>query len=281
MIIAISGKQQSGKDFSAEEIIKLLPNYNWKIVKFADKVKDIVCLLIGCTRLQLENITFKNTPLGKEWEVWKVQLCDNGERIFSTYDEVIKYCNLYGYTDIDNIEYNDLTIESEFLTPRKLMQLIGTNAGRNIVHPSIWINATMVDYEKGNRNPNWIITDLRFPNEAEAIKKRNSILIRLERPIEQRWPGLYAEYQNYKAAQEKLFFLADSVDMNVEVLLFRSWIKRFNNDIWKTLVHESEVSLDDYDKFDHIIKNDTTEELITSLTKILETQIQYSKSIKK
>jgi len=270
MIIAISGKQQSGKDFSAEEIKKLLPNHNWKIVKFADKVKDIVCLLIGCTRLQLENITFKNTPLGKEWEVWKVQLCDNGKMIFSTYDEVKKYCELYGYADIDNIAYNDLTIEYEMLTPRNLMQLIGTNAGRNIVHPSIWINATMIEYEKENKYPNWIITDLRFPNEAEAIKKRNSILIRLERPIEQRWPGLYAEYQNYIVAQEKLFFLADSVDMKIEVLPFRSWIKRFNNDIWKTLVHESEVSLDDYDKFDHIIKNDTTEELITALTKILE-----------
>jgi hypothetical protein len=29
---------------------------------------------------------------------------------------------------------------------------------------------------------NWIITDLRFPNELEAIKKRNGLTIRINRP---------------------------------------------------------------------------------------------------
>jgi len=29
--------------------------------------------------------------------------------------------------------------------------------------------------------PNWIITDCRFPNEAEAIKKRGGILVRIQR----------------------------------------------------------------------------------------------------
>ena len=45
---------------------------NWKIVKFADKLKDIVCLLIGCTRQQLECREFKEKELGEEWGVWKV-----------------------------------------------------------------------------------------------------------------------------------------------------------------------------------------------------------------
>lgn len=35
----------------------------WKIVKFADKLKDIVCLLIGCTRQQLENRGIKSLSL--------------------------------------------------------------------------------------------------------------------------------------------------------------------------------------------------------------------------
>lgn len=30
--------------------------------------------------------------------------------------------------------------------------------------------------------PNWIITDVRFPNELKAIKDRNGITIRVERP---------------------------------------------------------------------------------------------------
>ena len=35
----------------------------WKIKKFADKVKNWVCDAIGCTRAQLEDQEFKNTPL--------------------------------------------------------------------------------------------------------------------------------------------------------------------------------------------------------------------------
>ena len=30
--------------------------------------------------------------------------------------------------------------------------------------------------------PNWIITDLRFPNEAKAVEKRGGITIRVNRP---------------------------------------------------------------------------------------------------
>jgi len=39
----------------------------WRIVRFADKVKNIVCLIIGCTREQLEDEQFKNTKLSEEW----------------------------------------------------------------------------------------------------------------------------------------------------------------------------------------------------------------------
>ena len=33
-------------------------------------------------------------------------------------------------------------------TPRLLLQLLGTDAGRNIVHPNIWVNALMSDYRQ-------------------------------------------------------------------------------------------------------------------------------------
>ncbi len=35
---------------------------------------------------------------------------------------------------------------------------------------------------KCSKYPNWIITDTRFPNEAEAIKKAGGIVIRVDRP---------------------------------------------------------------------------------------------------
>ena len=133
---------------------------NWKIVKFADKLKDIVCLLIGYTRSQLEAREFKEKELGEEW--WYYKGRNN---------------SLIAYSKDSKRNREDLIK----LTPRLLLQLVGTDLFRNQLHPNTWVTATFANYQ----NNNWIITDMRFPNELEAIKKRNGITIRINRgPIE-------------------------------------------------------------------------------------------------
>jgi len=90
MIIGISGKINSGKDtvgkiIQEQIILAKEPNKDtgilapegrefvskWQIKKFADKLKDMVCLMIGCTREELKDETFKNTQLGEEWWYFK------------------------------------------------------------------------------------------------------------------------------------------------------------------------------------------------------------------
>ena len=61
-LISISGKIGSGKDTVAGIIQKITGN-QFEIVRFADKVKDIVCLLLNCTREQLEAREFKEKAL--------------------------------------------------------------------------------------------------------------------------------------------------------------------------------------------------------------------------
>lgn len=79
---------------------------------------------------------------------------------------------------------------------RQFLQELGTDALRNELHPNTWVNALMSDYTPVSSvgtddlprsishdiYPNWIITDTRFPNEAEAIKKAGGIIIRVDRP---------------------------------------------------------------------------------------------------
>jgi len=89
MIIGISGKIGSGKDtvgniiqyltsketgtFQASHQAQkrygdLYPKYtSWQIHKFAEALKDIICILTGCTREQLEDNDFKNSKLPDEW----------------------------------------------------------------------------------------------------------------------------------------------------------------------------------------------------------------------
>jgi hypothetical protein len=82
------------------------------------------------------------------------------------------------------------------MTVRDLLQKLGTDACRNGLHTNTWVNALMADYkmhpehfndiangrETGDGYPNWIITDTRFPNEAQAIKDAGGIVIRVDRP---------------------------------------------------------------------------------------------------
>lgn len=186
MIIGISGKKQSGKD-TVGKIIQFLkinncnPYYNdkpyseksfseylsnkdneiWEIKKFSDKLKDIVCLLINCTRQELEDEKFKNTAIGEEW--------------------------IRMYFD------KDFSYKKQCFTPRELLQFIGTDLFREKLNPNIWVNSLMCEYKKTIRKttptfesvttyPDWIITDVRFQNEFQAIKDRGGITIRVNRP---------------------------------------------------------------------------------------------------
>ena len=186
MLIGISGKMQSGKDTVAL-ICQYLYDYhrnqythpiterdfneyvknnhhlkcNWKKKSFADKLKNCVCIILGCTREQLEDPVFKETVLGEDWWYWKSKA---GSSKFIPYGKELIRTNHF-----DLIK----------LTPRRLMQLLGTEAGREIIHPDIWVNSTMVDYEF--EESKWLIPDVRFPNEAKAIKNKEGILIRVNR----------------------------------------------------------------------------------------------------
>jgi hypothetical protein len=60
MIIAICGHKFSGKS----TVARLLHNATgYEIVSFADKLKDITCVLSGCTREDLEDYEFKENEL--------------------------------------------------------------------------------------------------------------------------------------------------------------------------------------------------------------------------
>lgn len=225
-LISVSGKKGSGKNLVAAIITDLTyDQVHWEVKSFADKLKYITCSLIGCTREQLEDREFKEKELGEEW--WYVKL-DNKLISVQEYIDYIKGTT-YSFNEKDIIK----------LTPRKLLQLLGTECGRQIIHPNIWVNALFADYKtfgetkqysnstpKDNDYPNWIITDVRFPNELEAIKKHNGLTIRINR---------------------------DSVLRTGKV---------FDTDN-----HESETALDDYQGFDYVIDNNGTIEELKEVVK--------------
>lgn len=132
MIIAISGKFQSGKDTFTDILMEELDKRGYAFVKrsFADKLKRIVLLL-----------------------------CDLD---ISYYDRKEYYVEMFG------------------MTLGQLYQIVGTECFRNHLDTETWVKALLGTYTPEN---NWIITDCRFKNEANAIKHiPDSHIIRIERP---------------------------------------------------------------------------------------------------
>lgn len=262
MIISISGKIGSGKDTAAQmvqyithpekemyedfEDFKVCFNDHndvWQIRKFADKLKDMVCLMIGCTREQLEDRDFKNKELGEEW--WYYSYTKHGINPYrkETADQGRK---LFG--------------EPVKLTPRTILQLLGTECGRDIIHPNCWVNALFSDYVdryignwgQGNhiyKKPNWIITDTRFENEYRAIKQRGGVTIKIKRDTELRYPDLWKQFQESEYDE------------------WNAWLKLVNK--FNTVYHPSETGLDHITDWDYVIENNGTLEELGKKVKVI------------
>lgn len=153
MIIGISGYSGSGKDLVGTIIQEISLN-KWHVKKWAGKLKTIASILTGIPVENFEDQEFKKTLLGPEWGTVK-DIPLNGVPVFA------------------DMQFNSL------MTVRDFLQKLGTDAIRDSLHENTWVNATMVDY---TAESNWIITDTRFPNEAEAIKKAGGIVVRINRP---------------------------------------------------------------------------------------------------
>ncbi|MEU4984870.1 hypothetical protein [Streptomyces sp. NPDC021969] len=62
---------------------------------------------------------------------------------------------------------------------RALLQRTGTEAGRRLLGSNVWVDALFRDLAEA---PALVVTDCRFPNEAQAVADRGGVMIRVERP---------------------------------------------------------------------------------------------------
>jgi hypothetical protein len=140
---------------------------DWEVKKFAGKLKQTASLLTGVPVEMFEDQEFKKLDMSPEW--WKKDINWGIEKLHG--EHVMK--------DIP-------------MTYREFLQKLGTEAMRDGLHTNVWVNALFADYNAGytispldvdNQAPdNWIITDMRFPNEMEAVVEKGGITIRVVRP---------------------------------------------------------------------------------------------------
>lgn len=69
------------------------------------------------------------------------------------------------------------------LTPRHMMQTLGTEWGRNCLHPDIWVYLTIAEAKRWMREGrSVVIDDMRFPNELAAVRDAGGWTVFVDRP---------------------------------------------------------------------------------------------------
>lgn len=62
------------------------------------------------------------------------------------------------------------------VTTRYLMQTLGTEYGREIVHRDVWVIATLNNLDP---DKNYVIDDMRFPNEYTRLQELGFVMVKL------------------------------------------------------------------------------------------------------
>lgn len=150
MIIGIVGLIGAGKDTAADYFCNF---HGFKRESFAGTLKDAVSQVFSWDRELLEGRTSASRQWREEVDEWWA------ERL-----------------DIPN------------LTPRWVLQQWGTEVCRKAFHDDIWIAS--VENKLRTARDNIVISDCRFPNEIESIRRAGGKVVRIARGKDPDWFSL-------------------------------------------------------------------------------------------
>jgi hypothetical protein len=157
MIVGLVGFIGAGKGTVADLLVE---RHGFFKESYANSVKDACASIFGWNRAMLEG----DTPESRAWREQKD-------------------------------EWWSEKLGKEF-SPRLALQLMGTEAGRDVFHPDLWVHTVMRRCERAPWN-NYVIADVRFPNEINAIVNSGGKVIRVRRGEDPEWYALARECNTY------------------------------------------------------------------------------------
>lgn len=122
--------------------------------------------------------------------------------VFVNFADPVKFLIEYTFGIDSELLKNPATKERKlysypFQTPRYIMQKFATECFRKY-WPDVWINyweRQIIQLICKQDNPDVIfVTDLRFPNEFEMVKKYNSLILKIDRKEVYPWQMKYSKF---------------------------------------------------------------------------------------
>ena len=153
-IIGFTGKKGVGKNFVADLVAEVLRKSGHTVEQgaLADPIKEFGVFALGLDRnILYGNDEAKNAPTEYRWENMPTWLW---ERVGKP---------------------------SGFVTHRQAAQIIGTELGRDIWDKDIWVKA-MERRTRSSKADYWLVTDVRFPNEVDAVRSWGGEVWKIDGP---------------------------------------------------------------------------------------------------
>jgi len=204
MIVGTCGLIGSGKDTMADYLVNF---HGFRRESFASTLKDAIAAVFGWDRTMLEG----RTKMAREWR----------EQVDPWWAE---------------------RLSMPTLTPRWILQYWGTEVCRRGFHDDIWIAS--LENKLRTSTDNVVISDCRFPNEIESIKRVGGKIVWIKRGTLPDWynVALEANQGSVQATQQ----------------------------LKSLKIHSSETAWIGTE-FDAVIQNDSTiDDLYSEIQKVLE-----------
>lgn len=181
MLLGFTGKAGSGKNTAAKIVSEEIGNC--VEVSFAAPLRDLLGMCLGLTEEQVQSTyreDVKALPIMRAFPGCRPDFhkgwwdfCDK-HKIKIGVD-----LKMSGGTMLMTL-LGDL---QKPITVRKLLQVIGTDFVRDQVDPDLWVKITMdAVYDNLISGKNVLVTDVRFPNEAQAITLSGGQVFEIQRP---------------------------------------------------------------------------------------------------
>jgi hypothetical protein len=148
MIVSLSGLIGSGKDTVADILVN---QHGFKRESFASSLKDATASIFGWDREILEGKTPEARLAREEVDEWWAK-----------------------------------RLNIPKLTPRWVLQYIGTDVLRPFFHEDIWV-ASLENKLRRAEGQNIVISDARFLNELKLLKNSGAVTIRVKRGPDPDW----------------------------------------------------------------------------------------------
>lgn len=155
-VIGLVGFIGSGKGTVASYLVQ---NHNFRNISFASHLKDAVAAVFGWPRNLLEGDSAHSRQWREEIDEWWAKRLD-----------------------------------IPHLTPRWVLQNWGTDILRKNFHDDIWIAS--LEYKLlGESHSNFVLSDVRFPNEIKMLQKLSGKVWWIQRGTLPEWANI--DYENF------------------------------------------------------------------------------------